>query len=100
MRRASLLLLVLAACGTAAKITETTPDRTPEAEQKYKEAVARGEVRIGMVQSEVRAAMGPPSRTSRTTYRRKPSLCWSYLYTDVYFDGQGFVIGWQSALGG
>lgn len=101
MRRIAWLLL-LAAC-SAPSGTETpgkTPHgRTPEDDKRYKEYAARGEVRTGMVKSEVRTAMGEPNRTSRTTYRRKSATCWSYPYRDIYFDDDGFVIGYQSAIG-
>lgn len=99
MRRIAWLLL-LAGCSTpvvTAVTGDKPPDRTPETEQKYKEAVARGEVKIGMTRSEVRTAMGQPKRTSKTTYRRKSATMWSYPLTDIYFDGDGFVIGWQTS---
>jgi len=94
------LLLLLAGCGTPlVPTTAETYKRTPEAEQKYKEAAARGEVKIGMTRDEVRTAWGTPTRTSRTTYQRKRATCWSYLNKDVYFDDDGYVIGWQSLYG-
>lgn len=101
MRRL-LLLPLLAACA-APKADEDVPEpkksvlgRTPEQDRKYKEAAARGEVKYGMVRDEVRTAMrGPPDRTKRTTYKRRPATCWSYVNCDIYFDEEGFVIGWQ-----
>jgi len=104
MRRASLLLPLLAACATPGEQPAggggSAPyGRTPDAHQRYQEAAARGEVRIGMVKDEVRTALGPPTRTSRTTYQRKSATCWSYLYRDIYFDNDGFVIGYRSAIG-
>jgi outer membrane protein assembly factor BamE (lipoprotein component of BamABCDE complex) len=93
-----LLLLLPAACGTV-DIASKPPDRTPEQQQNVKEAIARGEVRMGMIKDEVRQAMGSPLRTSKTTYSRKQATCWSYLYTDIYFDDDGYVIGWLSATG-
>lgn len=101
MRRAAPLLL-LAACSspggtdTAGKVPY---GRTPEAHRKYQELAAKGEVRIGMVKDEVRTALGAPKRTSSTTYRRQPATCWSYIYRDIYFDKNGYVIGFQSAIG-
>jgi len=104
MRTAAWLLLLLAACSTPSG-TETSGnaahDRTPDADRKYKEAAARGEVKYGMVREEVRKAWGEPKRKSRTTYKRKPVTSWSYpdRYTDVYFDNDGFVVGWSSLTG-
>jgi outer membrane protein assembly factor BamE (lipoprotein component of BamABCDE complex) len=97
MRRVLLPLLLLAACSTVSPTKP--PDRTPEQQQNVEESIARGEVRMGMVKDEVRRAMGKPNRTSKTTYGRKPATCWSYIYTDIYFDDDGYVIGWQSATG-
>ncbi|MFI5402258.1 MAG: hypothetical protein ACHQ1G_04925 [Planctomycetota bacterium] len=100
--RHTVWLLLLAGCSTplVKEITgETVPGRTPEDDKRYKEYAKKGEVRIGMVRSEVRTAMGEPNRTKRTTYRKKPATCWSYLYTDIYFDDNGFVVGYQSATG-
>jgi hypothetical protein len=99
MRQVLPLLLLLAACSSAPADRGSTANRTPEVDKKYKEAAARGEVKIGMIQSEVRTAMGDPKRTKRTTYRRQPATCWSYINIDIYFDDEGFVIGWQSAYG-
>lgn len=104
MRRL-LLLPILAACAApkaeeeAAEPGKVAHGRTPEADQKYKEAAARGEVKYGMVRDEVKTARGAPLRTKRTTYKRKPSTCWSYTDCDIYFDDDGFVIGWQSITG-
>lgn len=96
MRRV-LPLLLFAACSTVTP--SKPPERTPEQQQNVEEAIARGEVRMGMVRDEVRRAMGKPNRTSKTTYKRRSATCWSYLYTDIYFDEEGYVIGWQSAVG-
>ena len=102
MRRFAWLLL-LAACAAPGEEADQPPKavhgRTPEADQKYKEAAARGEVKYGMTRDEVRTAMGAPLRTKRTTYRRKPATCWSYQFSDIYFDDDGYVIGWQSLTG-
>jgi outer membrane protein assembly factor BamE (lipoprotein component of BamABCDE complex) len=95
-------LLLLAGCsapGDTQPEGKTVHGRTPEDDKRYKEYAAHGEVRIGMVREEVRTAMGEPNRTSKTTYRRKRAVCWSYLYTDIYFDEDGFVIGYQSVTG-
>jgi hypothetical protein len=103
MRRTAWLLL-LAACSTPAG-TETSDkvahDRTPDADRRYKEAAARGEVKYGMVREEVRKAWGAPKRTGRTTYKRKSVTSWSYpdRFTDIYFDDDGFVVGWHSLTG-
>lgn len=96
-----LLLPILAACGTVEDVVSKPPDRTPEQEQKYKEAVERGEVKIGMTKAEVRKAWGSPTQTSRTTYARRPATCWSYgtRFTDIFFDDDGFVMAWASATG-
>lgn len=98
-------LPLLAACA-APKAEEDVQEpskvahgRTPEVDQRYKEAAARGEVKYGMVRDEVRTARGAPVRTKRTTYRRRPATCWSYADCDIYFDEDGFVIGWQSITG-
>ena len=101
MRRIAWLLL-LAACaapGDKDPAGKAAHGRTPEDDKRYKEYAARGEVRTGMVKSEVRTALGEPSRTNRTTYRRKSATCWSYPYRDIYFDDDGYVIGYQSAIG-
>jgi hypothetical protein len=100
MRR-TLWLLLVAACGTPGPTDESgkASTRTPEADRKYKEVAARGEVRLGMTRQEVRTALGEPKRTKRTTYRRRSATCWSYEYRDIYFDDEGFVIGWQSLIG-
>ena len=95
MRRLTWLIL-LAACQSS---TSQVPERTPEQEEKYKEAVARGEVKIGMTKGEVRAAIGPPKRTKKSMYRGRNATVWSYLYTDIFFDENGYVLGWQSAVG-
>jgi hypothetical protein len=62
-------------------------------------AAARGEVKLGMTKDEVRTAMGKPNRTGKTIYRGRAATYWAYLYTDVYFDEDGLVAGWQTALG-
>jgi hypothetical protein len=95
MRPALWILPFAACCSTAG----TGHDRTPEQEQKYKEAAARGEVKLGMTPNEVRGAMGEPKRKGTTTYRGKRVTFWAYLYTDIYFDDAGLVVGWHSALG-
>ncbi|HEX5136734.1 MAG TPA: hypothetical protein VFY93_07170 [Planctomycetota bacterium] len=94
------LLLFFAACSSV-DVASKRPERTPEQEQKYKEAVGRGEVKIGMTKEEVRKAWGPPTRTSKTTYARRSAMVWSYAgrYTDIFFDDDGFVMAWQSATG-
>ena len=99
MRRLAWLAL-LAACAAPTEEDAQQPQkvahgRTPEADQKYKEAAARGEVKYGMIRDEVRTARGAPARTKKTTFRRKPATCWSYPDCDIYFDEDGFVIGWQ-----
>jgi len=103
MRRIAWLLpLLLAGCsapGATQEEGKIVRGRTPEDDKRYKEYAARGEVRYGMVREEVRTALGEPKRTSRTTYRRKAATCWSYLYRDIYFDEDGFVIGYQSVIG-
>jgi hypothetical protein len=89
----------LAACGAPVvkDIVEPPPDRTPEVDQKYKEAAERGEVKLGMTRGEVRTAMrGDPKRTGKTTYRRRPATFWAYLHADIYFDKDGFVIGYET----
>lgn len=104
MRRIAWLLALplLAGCSTPGGTSteaKVAHGRTPEDDKRYKEYAARGEVRIGMVREEVRTAMGEPKRTSRTTFHRKAAICWSYVYTDIYFDEDGFVIGYQSVTG-
>jgi hypothetical protein len=106
MRRVALFLILLAACGTTPEQeaeqqpAKAVQGRTPEQDRKYKEAAERGEVKYGMVRDEVRTAMrGGPQRTKKTTYKRKPATCWSYPFTDIYFDEDGYVIGWQSLTG-
>ncbi len=103
MRRISWLLL-LAACAPPVDKdpdAKTAHGRTAEDDKRFKEYAARGEVRIGMVKSEVKTAWGEPGRTKRTTFRRKSATCWSYpdRYADIYFDDEGYVIGYQSATG-
>ena len=106
MARLAWLLLLPAACSTPkgedaepppAKVT--TEGRTPEADRKYKEAAARGEVKYGMRRDEVRTARGAPLRTKKTTYRKKPVTCWSYMDTDIFFDEDGYVVGWHGLTG-
>lgn len=107
MAKLAWFLLLVAACSTPPKDGEADQPpakvaggRTPDADRKYKEAAERGEVKYGMVRDEVRTAMrGGPLRTKKTTYRRRPATCWSYQFTDIYFDEDGFVIGWQSLTG-
>jgi outer membrane protein assembly factor BamE (lipoprotein component of BamABCDE complex) len=93
--RWSIALLLAAACGSSSGVTE----RTPETDRRYKEAAARGEVKFGMTRDEVRTALGKPSRTGKTTYKGRPATYWAYLYTDIYFDEDGLVAGWQTATG-
>lgn len=98
MRRVLSLLPLLAACGSTGEVDKY--QRTPEQEEKYKEAVARGDVKLGMKMAEVREAMGrKPNRTSKTTYARKPATCWYYDRIDFYFDEDGYCIGWQGMTG-
>jgi outer membrane protein assembly factor BamE (lipoprotein component of BamABCDE complex) len=74
-------------------------ERDADTNRKYKEAAARGEVKFGMTRDEVRTALGKPSRTGKTTYKGRPATYWAYLYTDIYFDEDGLVAGWQTATG-
>jgi hypothetical protein len=96
--RALPAFLLLAACNSTPSDTpaRSTP-RTPEMEAKYKEAVARGEVKMGMTRREVEEAIGAPQRKDRTTYMSRQVERWNYPYSEIYFDRDGYVLGWRSA---
>jgi outer membrane protein assembly factor BamE (lipoprotein component of BamABCDE complex) len=89
MRRLLLLLVCLAACSTpgAKKV-----DRPPDQQAQVDEAIKNREVRLGMTESEVLAAWGQPKRKRKATHRRKPVVIWSYVYSEIYFDRDGFVV--------
>jgi len=89
MRRLLFLLVGLMACSTpgAKKV-----DRPPDRQAKVDEAIKNREVRLGMTQSEVLAAWGKPQRKSKATQRGKPIVVWSYSFSDIYFDLDGFVV--------
>lgn len=89
MRRLLFLLVCLAACSApGAKKAQ----RSPEQQAKVEAAIKNREVRLGMTESEVLAAWGKPQRKRRATHRRKPVVIWSYVYSEIYFDRDGFVV--------
>ena len=87
------VLAAAAACGTPAK----PHNRTPEMQEKYRAAVERGEVKLGMTRSEVAEAVGKPQRKDRTKYGRREVERWHYTFSEVYFDDEGYVVGFRSA---
>ena len=89
--RVSVLVLcgVLCACTPAA---QRRPDRSKSAEAKYKAAVERGEVKIGMTEAEVTKGYGKPKKKVKSTRDHRPVVRWLYMYSEVIFDADGFVI--------
>jgi len=96
-----LALLALAACGSSSSGRGATPQatRTPRDEARYAAAVKRHEIKIGMSRAEVLRAWGKPGRKkSKLRLGRKVEV-WLYAFSDLYFDDEGYVIGFQSAGG-
>ncbi|MHC4818656.1 MAG: hypothetical protein ACYTF8_11440 [Planctomycetota bacterium] len=89
MRRLLFLLVFLTACSTPGA---KTVERPPEQQAKVDEAIKRREVLLGMTESEVLAAWGKPQGKRKATIRRKPVVVWSYIYSEIYFDVDGFVV--------
>ncbi|MHC4550841.1 MAG: hypothetical protein ACYTEZ_18960 [Planctomycetota bacterium] len=94
MRRHLLRILCLAAAGCAASSAPKS-ERSPEQAARVKEAIKSGEIRYGMTTSEVLASWGKPARKSTTRHRGRRVTVWAYAFTDVYFDRDGYVVGWR-----
>ena len=93
------ILAAVAACGTSGGVGKGKTDhRSPEDQKRYDEAVARGEVKLGMTRDEVRRAWGKPRRKVRENHRgRKNVEIWLYPFSQVYFDRDGYVFDFRSA---
>jgi hypothetical protein len=95
MRRSLVLPLLAAACGSTPK------DPRDEAlekdrEQRYQEAIAKKEIRLGMTPKMVVAAWGEPQKRDRTTRNGKEVRRWWYPSVFVYFHEDGYVLGWDA----
>lgn len=89
MRRLLSLLVCLAACSATGP---KEVHRSPEQQAKVDEAIKNREVRLGMTESEVLQAWGKPQRKRRAKQRGKSVVIWSYGFSEIYFDLDGFVV--------
>ena len=91
-------LLLLVGCSAGGAFSKGDTSHRSEADQKkFEAAIKRGEVKMGMVQKEVRRAWGKPARVDKTTHQGRTVTRWSYTFSEIYFHREGFVVGWRSA---
>jgi len=88
-----LCALLLGACASGGEKADTS-SRSPEEQRKYEEAIARGEVKIGMTEDEVARTLGKPLRVDTTKYIKRDVVRWSYTFNEIYFR-HGYVVGWR-----
>jgi len=89
------VFLLAALCATL--LCTCTPqkkrrDRTKDHEARYKAAVARHEVRIGMTDDEVTESWGKPMRKVKEMRDGKKVVLWLYTYSEIVMDSDGYVI--------
>lgn len=95
----ALALLAAAACSSSPSAAKTD-HRSPRDQQLYEEAIANGELKLGMTRAEVTQSWGKPRRKTRESYRgRKNVEIWLYPFAQVYFDHDGYVMDFRSAAG-
>ena len=91
-------LLVAAGVGCAGS-GQPRPQRGPAEQKRIESAIARGEVLLGMRQSEVRSAWGKPGSTRWIQRSGRKQEMWTYPSTALYFDEDGYLVAWDSPLG-
>jgi hypothetical protein len=94
------LVATLAACRTAEEKRRDAgylPRRSELDQAKYDAAVKRKEILIGMKKSEVLQAWGQPMKRDRTTFRGQRVDRWMWAFSEIYFDREGYVVGWHTA---
>lgn len=99
-------LVCLAAClaGTTLKSRQRYIRIHPEMSDEFKEAILAGEIRLGMHEGQVEAAIGPPNHVNRSAYSwgTTAQFCYDAIgfnfnfnrYRYVYFEN-GKVTSWS-----